>query len=90
MFNCCLWMVLISASFLIEAVCSKYKVEMTVQVEGSALDSEVSIKFCGKPSSIDADYVESKHYGLVVSAKAMGKISKKDNDFYISLSVKKM
>jgi len=74
-----------------EAVSNKYKVEMTVHSRRQLLDSDISVKFSGKPSSIDEDYIEAKHYGLVVDAKAMGRISKKGGDgFYISLSMKKV
>jgi len=77
--------------FCSEAVCNKYKVEMTVHPGRQLLDSDVSVKFSGKPSSIDEDYNETKYYGLVVNAKAMGRISKKGGgDFFISLLLKKV
>jgi len=77
--------------FSSEAVSSKFKIQMTVHAKRSLRNSGVSFQFCGKPSSIDEDYNEVKHYGLVVGAKAMAKISKMgDDEFYVSVSLKKL
>jgi len=77
--------------FASEAVCSKYKIEMTVHASKSLPDSDLSFKSVGKPSSIDENQNETKYFGLVVNAKAMVKISRKGDDvFNISLSMKKV
>ena len=77
--------------FASEAACSKYKIEMTVHASKSPLDSDLSFKSVGKPSSIGENHNETKNFGLVVNAKSMLKISKKGDDgFNISLSMKKV
>jgi hypothetical protein len=63
----------------------------TVHASKSPLDSDLSFKSVGKPSSIDENHNETKYFGLVVNAKAMLKISEKvDDGFNISLSLKKV
>ena len=62
--------------FLSEAECSKYEFEMIVHEQGSwALDSVMSVKFCGNPLSIDLKKEDLNLFGT--SEQLMNKIMKK-------------
>merc|ERR1712181_921 len=59
--------------------CSKYRIELIVHEEAStSQDSEVSHKFCGKPSSIDEHEAEMKYLELTVSNRGMTEILQKN------------
>merc|ERR1719186_1073797 len=78
--------------FSSEIECSKYKIEMAAHEEGSTSeDSEVCLKFAGKPVSIDCDKKEFMDLGLLVSGKAMEKMLRKSrmNIFQLSFSIRK-
>jgi len=84
-FVCCLM-------FSSENECSKYKIEMAAHEEGSTSeDSEVCLKFAGKPVSIDRDRKDFMDLGLLVSGKAIEKMLRKSrmNIFRLSFSIRK-
>ena len=77
--------------FASEAECSKYEFEMIVHERGSwALDSVMSVKFCGNPLSIDLKKEDLKLFGTM--ERLMTKIVKKsinENSFSLSFKISK-
>jgi len=68
-------------------VCSKFKIEMEVHERNpSDQSSDISIKFCGSPCSIDETKDQVKFRGLTVHHEVMKEMTRQNEDLTFSVS----